>query len=70
MLNLVFATFERNCDYVARIRALKACSRFKVTEPRYIALFVVSISIKKLFSIDYVNIYLFLNIFCDRFCSC
>ena len=31
----------------------------KVNKPRYIALFVVSGSIKKLFSIDCVNIYLF-----------
>ena len=33
--------------------------RLKINESRYIALFVVSGSIKKLFSIDYVNIYLF-----------
>ena len=32
---------------------------FKINESPYIALFVVSGSIKKLFSIDYVNIYLF-----------
>ena len=31
----------------------------KINESRYIALFVVSGSIKKLFSIDYVNIYIF-----------
>ena len=35
----------------------------KVNESQYIALLVVSISIKKLFSIDYVNIYIF-SIFC------
>ena len=34
-------------------------SSFKINESRYIAVFVVSESIKKLFSIDYVNIYLF-----------
>ena len=39
----------------------------KVNESRYIALFVVSGSIKKLFSIDYVNIYLFSIIFFNRF---
>ena len=32
--------------------------KFKVNESRYILLFVFSRSIKKLFSIDYVNIYL------------
>ena len=31
----------------------------KINESRYIALFVFSGSIKKLFAIDYVNIYLF-----------
>ena len=31
----------------------------KINEPRCIALFVVSGSIKKLLSIDYVNVYLF-----------
>ena len=36
----------------------------KINEPRYIALHGVSGSIKKFFSIDYVNIYLFL-IFLD-----
>ena len=33
--------------------------QFKINESRYIALFVVSGSIKTLLSIDYVNIYLF-----------
>ena len=33
--------------------------QFKINESRFIALFVVSGSIKKLFSIDYVNIYIF-----------
>ena len=33
--------------------------QLKLNESRYIALFVVSGSIKKLFSIDCVNIYLF-----------
>ena len=53
--------------------------KFKVTESRYIALFAVSGSIKKLFSIDCVNIYfsqsiVFANIyvfsifFFNRFC--
>ena len=32
---------------------------FKINESRYVALFAVSGSIKKLFSIDYVNAYLF-----------
>ena len=32
---------------------------FKINESRYFALFVVSGSIKKIFSIDYVNNYLF-----------
>ena len=35
----------------------------KVNESRYIALFVLNRLIKKLFSIDFVNIYLFLSAF-------
>ena len=34
-------------------------NKFKVNESWYIALFVVNRSIKKLYSIDYANIYLF-----------
>ena len=40
---------------------------FKINESRYIALFVVSGSIKKLFSINYVNIYLFSTFFAIDF---
>ena len=39
----------------------------KINEPWYIALFMVSGSIKKLSSIDYVNIYHY-SIFFNRFC--
>ena len=46
-------------------------SSFKINESQYIAFFAVSGSIKKFFSIDYVNIYLFnrylFNIFFNRF---
>ena len=38
-------------------------SNFTSNDSRYIALFAVSGSIKKLFSIDYVNIYIFLIFF-------
>ena len=41
----------------------------KVNESRYIALFVVSESIKKLFLIDCVNIYLFSIFFFSNFCQ-
>ena len=37
--------------------------QLKINESRYVELFVVRGSIKKLFLIDYVNIYLFCNIF-------
>ena len=40
----------------------------KINESRYIALFVISGSVKKLFPIDYVNIYMFLIFFVSRFC--
>ena len=40
-------------------RAYFLRSKIKVNQSRYIALFVASGSIKKLFLIDYVNIYLF-----------
>ena len=40
---------------------------FKINESRYIVLFVVSGSIKKLISIDYVNIYLFSIFFSIKF---
>ena len=42
-------------------------SSFKINQSRYIALSVVSRSIKKLFSIDYVNIYFFSIFFFNRF---
>ena len=42
----------------------------KIKESRYIALYVVNVSIKKLFSSDYeLNICLFLIFFFNRFCS-
>ena len=44
------------CVYGGKITL---CYLLKINESRYIALFVVSGSIKKLFSIDYVTIYLF-----------
>ena len=40
----------------------------KINESRYIVLFVISGSVKKLFPIDYVNIYMFLIFFVSRFC--
>ena len=42
---------------------------FKINESRYFALFVVSWSIKKIFSIDYVNNYLFSIFFSIDFLS-
>ena len=46
-----------NINFIQRI------SSFKINESRYITLFAVSGSIKRLFSIDYVNIYLFSILF-------
>ena len=40
----------------------------KINESRYIVLFVISGSVKKLFPIDYVNMYMFLIFFVSRFC--
>ena len=48
---------------------LKFWQLFKVKESRYIALFVVSGSVKKLFAVDYVNICLFSIFFFNRFCQ-
>ena len=41
----------------------------KINESRYIVLFVISGSVKKLFPIDYVNIYMFLIFFVSRWKS-
>ena len=45
------------------------CCEVKTNESWYIELLVVSGFIKELFSIDYINIYLFSIFFFDRFCS-
>ena len=72
-----------NISYTRRFNTLKQITgdprkakQLKINEPRYIALFVVSGSIKKLFSIDCVNIYfsqsiliIFSQHFCNRFKS-
>ena len=50
IVNLIFFKNDFNTDVTFVI---------KINESRYIALFVVSGSIKGLFSIDYVNIYIF-----------
>ena len=69
-----------NISYTRRFNPLKqitgdpriAKQLLKINEPRYIALFMVSGSIKKLVSIDCVNIYLsqsILIIFSQHFCN-
>ena len=45
------------------------CNLTKINESRFIALFVASGSIKKLFSVDYANIFTFLSIYFNRFFS-
>ena len=41
----------------------------KVNESRYIALFMFSGSVKKLFSTDCINVFFFINIVCNRLCA-
>ena len=58
----IFSDLSKKSTKSAKIN-LSKINLLKVNESRYIALFVVSGSIKKLFSFDYVNIYLFSKLF-------
>ena len=68
--NLLFLSIHRlimTTEIPFLIQNLKM-SNLKTSKSRYIALFMISKSIKKLFLIDYVNIYFF-NIIFNRFCQ-
>ena len=58
----IFSDLSKKSTKSAKIN-LSKINLLNVNESRYIALFVVSGSIKKLFSFDYVNIYLFSMLF-------